>query len=268
MEIFLLAPAFLMFWTDIFKFPDIFIYPPVIQSLRSLPKSAEMFVSAGREGSLCIWNACSMKQMERISPIPHGTLLSAMVISPGGGLLACGYDKGSLSVFTVQNRVKLFALEVSDRPITSVSFDPAEGKRCMCVTDCGFVCVVDIEARAIVETFLDSGFARFGAFSLGGFAVAGVGGSVQILLPTHQVIQVSLGDVSSIAWLPFHEAAIFVAGSRIGDIILCDCAAASATVVGAVRKGYARCLAFHSLLSDIVVAGNDDGFLSVHDITQ
>jgi hypothetical protein len=33
MEIFLLAPAFSMFWTDTFKFPDTFIYPPVLIGL-------------------------------------------------------------------------------------------------------------------------------------------------------------------------------------------------------------------------------------------
>jgi hypothetical protein len=39
MEIFLLAPAFSMFWTDTFKFPDTFIYPPVSPDLiRLLPQ--------------------------------------------------------------------------------------------------------------------------------------------------------------------------------------------------------------------------------------
>ena len=101
-----------------------------IFSIRKHPCNDDVLISGGSEGAICSWSLSSMNQIDRIcskelndSQTNLGHLYS-MEVSPGGGLVACGYEFGSVAFFSLQTKVKISTQKIGEKPVICISFNP------------------------------------------------------------------------------------------------------------------------------------------------
>jgi hypothetical protein len=61
-----------------------------------------LFVSAGKEGAICLWSSTSMNQIER---------MCSMDVSPGGGMIAWRMWEWNIEGFSIENKGEGFRME-------------------------------------------------------------------------------------------------------------------------------------------------------------
>lgn len=128
------------------------------------PTNPNIVITAGREGSICTWNTNSMKQIDRIHSDSHGKLHS-MDISPGGGMICCGYNDGYLMFFNIQTKAKLFEYQVCDFPIEKVNFSLFEPELLIVSTGSGFIAIINIQEGKTIWNPPKEYKSHFGFFS-------------------------------------------------------------------------------------------------------
>jgi WD40 repeat protein len=238
-----------------------------IVSLRFLPSSNDTFVTAGQEGALCVWSASAMRQLDRIPPLDDDSALYAMDVSPSGGHAACGYHNGSLVVFSLLTRMRLFDLALAPKPIVNIAFDPTDPGRCFCVAKNGFVCTVDIERRAIA-TIYQSGFVRFCGFSPVSKTLAFLGdeGKIRVLAADAPSPNGIFKTITAFGWSATEHSVMAVAGEGY-NILLWNFELNVFKLI-AISGSEVLAIAFHPIFSTIVASAGKDGLISVHDTEQ
>jgi WD40 repeat protein len=239
-----------------------------IIGIRFLPGSSDVFITAGGEAAICVSSAGSMRQLDRIPPLERDASLDSMDVSPGGGVIACGYHNGTIVVFSLAKHSRVFELEISNKPIVSMAFNPREPSLCFCIADDGFICSVNVEKQQIATKSAQFGFARFGGFSplAGHYAVVGKGGKGEIFCPGDRAITVAEDDITAFVWSPI-EPNVFVVADIRTNIYRYNLIDELYCVVTKLSRP-ARALAFHPTFQNILVTGGSDGFLVVLDISR
>jgi WD40 repeat protein len=238
-----------------------------IVNLKFLPESDDVFVSAGAEGAVCVWSASEMRQIDRISPVESNQLLLSMDVSPGGGVVACGYANGSIGIFSLDTRSRIFEMPVFESPIISVSFDFGSPSFCMCVGRNQTVALVDIQTRQALGTFASPlGPLRLGRMSYkeGVFAVAGGNRIAACRLEGGLATEINDYPISNLAWSPLVLTLLAYSDSS-GFVMTWDYENGESSVL-CEHGPLLKALCFHPSLEDILVTGTCEGYLRIHSI--
>lgn len=239
--------------------------------LAFLPKSADMFLTIGGEGALCSWSASRMKQIDRIVPPEHLGYLFSMDTSPGGGVVACGYGKGNVALFSLQTRALASEITIGEKRVISLSFNPRQPEQLLCVCDKEKAAIVNVETKAIVwesPRDLRPIGCSFSPTKDHTWALTTDNGHLLIWKDGKLHCDLSEGPENMFfpSWSPFDED-ILATTDDGGNVRIWNLKEKRSTTIGQ-HEDKARPVAFHPVFADIVVSSGFDGTVMVHNIKE
>ena len=118
-----------------------------------LPTSPDILVSVGGDGSVCTWNANSLKQIDRIQIPSNRPVIYSMAISPGSGYIVCGCNKGKIIIFSLKTKNIVYEETVSHNEndkIIFLSFSKFHPSELLITSINCFCCCFDVEKRSFI----------------------------------------------------------------------------------------------------------------------
>ena len=239
--------------------------------LSFLPKSTDMFLTIGGEGALCSWSASRMKQIDRIVPPDYLGHLFSMDTSPGGGVVACGYGKGNVALFSLQTRSVASEIPVGEKRIISISFNPHQPEQLLCVSDREKAALVNVETKAVLWQSPREIRPLSCAFSPthdGTWAVTTENGHLIIWRDGSVQADLSEGPENLYfpCWSPF-DGDIIATADDGGNVRIWNLKEKRSTIIGK-HGDKARPVVFHPVFPEIVVSSGFDGVIMIHNIKE
>ena len=255
-----------------FLFQNVAGHSNTIFTLLFHPITPDVFISSGGEGSICTWNASTMQQMDRLIPPESLGGLFSMDVSPGGGMICCGYSKGLIAFFSLQTKAKIFDFKICSQRIISLSFSHFEPELVLASSDGGFSCVFDMQKRQIVwkaPVKYSSNIGKFSPHFKGQMLIATHDGSVHIYNgfesePSIKLDDPMKSDLYFIAFSPTNKD-VFISSDNSGFVKLWHLSNRSVEIIGQ-HKGKSRPVCFHPQLEHIVASSGYDSNIMIHDL--
>lgn len=137
-----------------------------IFDLKFHPTNPEVLITSGREGAVCTWNTSTMKQIDRITSFDSNDHFNSMDVSPGGGMIACGFVDGLIAFFSLQTKLKIFEFQICKQPLISLNFSLFEPELIITSSLHGFCSILNVQERKIVWRTQTKQMASIAAFSI------------------------------------------------------------------------------------------------------
>ncbi|OHS97246.1 hypothetical protein TRFO_09489 [Tritrichomonas foetus] len=255
-----------------FVFQNIAGHSNTIFRLQFHPTASDIIISSGGEGSICTWNVSTMKQIDRLVPPESLGSLFSMDVSPGGGMICCGYKGGRIAFFSLQTKAKIFDHVICEQRIISLCFSNFDPELIMCSSDKGFTCVFNIQDRKIIwrnNPRYNSNIGVFSPHNKGQMLVTTHGGAVLVYdgmtkEPAHIIEDSMHSDLYFIAFHP-NDKDIFATSDNSGFIKIWHLCNGTVSIIGQ-HKGKSRPICFHPQLGNILASSGYDNTIMIHDL--
>ena len=239
-------------------------------SAKFMPKSDDVFLTAGGEGAVCTWSASCMKQVDRIVPQTALGGLYSMDISPGGGVAACGYSNGSVSLFSLHTKALISTIELCQSRIISVSFNSFHPEELLCVSDGGYAVIVNVETKEKLWKSPTSICCLVGGFcptEENTFAIGCKAGRLTIWKDKtlHSSTKIGEDDIYFLTWSPVLPNVLATSDDGGNVKVWHVDGEPRADIVGQ-HIGKARPLVFHPKFKTLLISGGTDREIMIHDI--
>lgn len=232
----------------------------------------DIFLTSGGEGAICTWNASTMKLIDRLPPFEVFGSMFSMDISPGGGMVSCGYSKGIISFFSLQTRAKLFHTQICESKIISLKFSTFEPELLIASSDgenCLIYNVTEKRTIWIADPEYHPSIGLFSIHNKNQIFVTSHDGFVYIYLSLKNTPDIKIedplqSDLYFISFSPIRKD-IFITSDNSGYIKYWSFTERSVEVIGQ-HKGKSRPICFHPFMENLIASSGYDGVVMIHDL--
>jgi WD40 repeat protein len=187
-----------------------------------------LLVTGSVDGWICTWDADTFQSRDRIADnIVDSNTMESIDVTSGGALAVCGYANGSMSVFSLGAKQKLFSVKLHQTSVCFVRFHPEDSRLFLSGSIGGTVVLYDIRERrstfslslkasALEALFLDSTGDEF--------VVADCAGQVHFVSGDH-IDSAEITDhstaIGAICICPYDAKQLLIATSNGTLLVIC-----------------------------------------------